>query len=220
MVNDMSYKSTVTKHTVLIIVGAVCGILLAAGTSYALFFQSNMNTNNQVVKTGKLEITYGDQSSSISLTSLSPIADSEVLNDDRYSSNVKIENTGSLPASYSLKLAKDIEALESDGYSASEFVDLDYVRVAAYVGNETLLEPTTLGRISADSDGNFVLKTGTLGTEANNKSVDVKVKIWLDENTPVTGDDSQVDKCVYFKLLVDSVVDEENTPEGQVNNVD
>ena len=212
MVNDMDYKSTIKEHGIIISICVICSVLLIAGTSYALFFQVNTNTENQVVKTGKLAVTYGQESSRISLTSLTPTADEDALGSDSYSSSVKVENTGSLPASYVLKIGKDIEALENAGGSASEFVNLNYVRVAAYINNEQILAPSSLGTMTPGADGMYELNTGTIAVEG---TINVVVKVWLDTNTPET----EAGKYVYLKLDVNSVVDEANTPEGQTPSV-
>ena len=208
MVNDMDYKSTIKKHSIIISICVICSVLLIAGTSYALFFQMNINTENQVVKTGKLAVTYGDQSSKIAVTSLSPMEDEDALQNDSYSSRVNIENTGSLPASYVLKIGKDIASLENDGGNINDFVNLAYVRVAAYVNNEEILAPSTLGDMTSGEDGMYTLYTGTIAVEG---TIDVVVKVWLDKDTPET----EAGKYIYFKLDVNSVVDEANTPEGQ-----
>ena len=68
MVNDMDYNNTIKKHSVIIALCVIGSVLLMAGTSYALFYQVKTNTENQIVRTGKLAVTYGDQSSSISLS--------------------------------------------------------------------------------------------------------------------------------------------------------
>ena len=209
MVNDMDYKSTIKKHSVIIAICVICSVLLVAGTSYALFFQVNVNTENQVVKTGKLEVTYGEESSRISLDVISPMMDNNAMKDDNYSSKVKIKNTGSLPANYSLKLEKDIETLKENVGNDAEFIDLDYIRFAAYVNNEQIIAPSTLGDIDPDSEGMYNLYIGTIGVE---ESIDVTVKVWLDQDTP----SSETDKYVYLNLRVESVVDEASTPEGQL----
>ncbi len=212
MVNDMDYGKTIKKHGIIILVCVICSVLLVAGTSYALFFQVNTNTENQVVKTGKLAVTYDQDSSKISISRLGRVTDEEALQNDLYSSKVKIKNTGSLPANYVLKIGKDIETLEHDGGSVNEFVDLDYVKVAAYVNNEQVVAPRTIGSIEPDENGMFNLYNGTIAVDG---TINVVVKIWLDTDTP----DTQAGKYVYLKLDVNSVVDEASTPEGQTTNV-
>lgn len=217
MVNDMNYKSTMRKHGLIIAVCVLCSLAVVAGTSYALFFQTNVNSNNQVVKTGKLSVTYGNDKKRITLDKLLPDSDANGLSKEEYTSSVKIENTGSLPASYELKLSKDLEALQAAGGSDSNFVDLQYVKVAVYNGEERIKlnnegdnEGVALSSLTA-TDGAYVLYTGTLAAQANTT---MTVRIWLDASTPET----ETDKYIYFKLDVKSVVDEQNTEEGQTSN--
>ena len=209
MVNDMDYKSTVRKHGMIIAICVICSMLIIGGTSYALFFQSNINTENQVLKTGKLDVTYGNESSRITLEKLMPVSDEVGLSDSKYSSTVKIENTGSLPASYVLKLSKDLN--QSAGVTNANFVNLQYVKIAVFNGQTQILGATKLSTITADEDGMYEIYTGSLAAEA---SENITVRIWLDSQTPET----ETGKYVYFKLDVSSVVDEDNTEEGQANN--
>ena len=214
MVNDMDYSNTVKKHGVIIALCVIGSILLMAGTSYALFYQVKTNSENQVVRTGKLAVTYGNDSRSISLSHLLPIADADALNDvdDKYASNLIIENTGSLPAIYNLKISKDLVALEAAGGSDSEFVNLDYVRLAVYIDNEEVVAPCALSSLDSSENNIYNLYSGTIDKEG---TINVVVKVWLDASTPTNGDNDQTGKYIFLKLDVDSVVNEDATPEGQ-----
>ena len=212
MVNDMDYKSTVRKHGIIIAICVICSLLVVAGTSYALFFQTHVNSENQVLKTGTLAVTYSNDSSKITLERLLPVSDETGLTDDSYKSSVKIENTGSLWASYVLKIGKDTEALQTAGASAEDLVGLQYVKIMAYAGETPLMnEPVTLNSMTPDDDGLYEIHTGSLQAGANEV---ITVRLWLDSATPA----DQSGKLVCFKLDVKSIVDEENTPEGQAAN--
>ena len=210
MVNDMDYKSTIRKHGIIIAICVICSVLIVAGTSYALFFQTNINTENQVLKTGKLEVTYGNESSRITLAKMLPVTDETGLHDNNYASVVKIENTGSLPASYSLKLSKDLEAITTQGKDSSNFIDLQYVKIAVFVGEELVIPTTSLNQLNS-VDNVYELYNGTLDSESN---AVITVRLWLDSSTPET----ESGKFIYFKLDVSSVVDESKTPEGSTTS--
>ena len=216
MVNDMDYKSTVRKHGIIICICVICRILVIAGSSYALFFQNSINTTNQVLKTGKLEVSFGENSSRITLNPILPVSNEVGLTNDTYASSVKIDNTGSLPASYELKLSKDIE-------SGQTFVDLQYINIAVFVGDTAVFEtqehPEKFKKVSelSVSDGKYVLYDGSLdavGTENGNPSANITVRMWLDQSTPAT----EEGKYLNFSLVVDSIVDESKTEEGQATN--
>ena len=208
MVNDMDYKRTMRKHGLIIAICVIGTIAVLAGTSYALFFQVETNSENQVIKTGKLDVSYGSDSSKINLDPILPVSDETGMTDNNYRSKVNIKNNGSLPASYVLKLKKDLDAVRLAGGTASEFVDLQYVKIAVLTDSETILGETALNTLTADEGGNYKLYEGTLAADAN---INIYVRVWLDSTTPET----QSGKYVYFKLDVSSVVDEPNTVEGQ-----
>lgn len=212
MVNDMDYKSTIKKHGIIIAVCAVFSVLLLAGTSYALFFQVNTNSENQVVKTGKLAITYGKDSKKITDVSLYPMSDEDALKANNVSSKVEIKNTGSLPANYQIKIGKDIDKFKEETSSNATFVNLDYVKVAAYIGEEEIVAPTIINQLNKVGDDNdtFELFKGSLGVD---ESKEVVVKVWLSEDIPET----EIGNYLYLKLDVTSIVDEANTIEGQTN---
>ena len=215
MVNDMDYKSSIRKHGIIIAICAICSILVVAGTSYALFFQTNVNTDNQVLKTGKLNVKFGDNTPKITIDPITPVTDEVGLSDNSYSSTVTIENTGSLDANYALKLNNDLES----GYTP---INNQYVKVAVFVGDTAVFKteehPEEFKRVSelSNDEGMYLLYNGSLDRSSSNGSSSntITVRIWLDKDTPAT----EKDKYVSFELVVDSVVDESKTEEGQANS--
>lgn len=73
----MNFKDNIKKQSYVIAISVICLALLVSGTSYALFFQVNTNTNNQVIETGTLSVTYGANSEAISETNLVPMSDED-----------------------------------------------------------------------------------------------------------------------------------------------
>ena len=215
MVNDMDYNKSIKKHSVFIAIAVILCVFLLAGTSYALFFQVNTNSENQVIKTGNLEIS-GSNKNKITVKNLEPISDEDALLNDNLSFRVTITNTGNLPANYQLKISKDIDKLKSEKGNNAEFVNLDYVRIAAYVGEEQVIAPKALSSVTADENGSFNLYTGTLGVEGKDNgavAANVTIKVWMASDTPET----EIDKFLYLKLDVESIVDEANTIEGRTD---
>ena len=84
MVNDMDYNKSIKKHSVFIAIAVILCVFLLAGTSYALFFQVNTNSENQVIKTGNLEIS-GSNKNKITVKNLEPISDDDALLNDNLS---------------------------------------------------------------------------------------------------------------------------------------
>lgn len=217
MVNDMNYKSIIKKQSFVIAVCVICLGIVLTGTSYALFFQVNTNTENQVVETGTLSVVYGKQSQMITETDLMPMTDEDALQSSTISSTIFIENDGTLPATYVLKIGEDWESFEEreDFLNTDELVSLDYVKVAAYIDGKVIVNPITISDLTvADDDSSmYVLKTGSLDVSSTGNTTEtLVVKVWLDSTIPTT----EIGKYLYLKLDVTSLVDEAKTPEGKV----
>ena len=217
MVNDMNYKSIIKKQSFVIVICVICLALLLTGTSYALFFQVNTNTENQVVETGTLSVTYGSQSQMITETNLVPMTDTEALSSSTVSSTIFIENNGTLPATYVLKIGEDWDSFyeREDFLDTDELVSLEYVRVAAYIDGKVIVNPTTISdlAVAEDDSSMYVLKTGSLDVSSTGNTTEtLVVKVWLDSTIPTT----EIGKYLFLKLDVTSLVDEDKTPEGSI----
>lgn len=210
----MNYKSIIKKQGFVIAICVICLAIVLTGTSYALFFQVNTNTENQVVEAGTLSVTYGAQSQKITETNLIPMTDAEALRSSTISSTIFIENDGTLPANYILKIGEDWDVFleREDFLDTDELVNLDYVRVAVYINGEVIVSPTTITDLELYDDM-YILKNGSLDVPSTGNSTEtLVVKVWLDSNIPTT----EIGKYLFLKLDVVSLVDEDKTPEGGV----
>lgn len=206
----MNYKHTIKKQSYVIAISAILLAIAVAGTSYALFFQVDSNSNNQVVETGSLAVTYGANSKAISATELLPMADTDALSSETLVSTIYVENKGSLPAEYNLTIGNDIQTFQSrQGYSASdELLNHDYIRVAVYKNGEMVLAPTTLSSLPVSEENNamYKLESGKLDvTSTGNSTVTYAIKVWVSNDAPV----DIIGDFVYLKVDVISTVDED-----------
>lgn len=206
----MNYKSNIKKQSYFIAISAILLAIVVSGTSYALFFQVDSNSNNQIVETGSLAVTYGDNSQAITDTELVPMTDTDALNSSTLISTIYVENKGSLPADYSLTIGNDIASFQArEGYSATdELLSHDYIRIAVYKNGEMVLAPTTLSTLSISQDNTamYELHSGSLDVISTGEStVTYAIKVWVDSNAPtdIIGD------FVYLKVDVTSTVDED-----------
>ncbi len=206
----MNYKSNIKKQSYFIAISAILLAIVVSGTSYALFFQVDSNSNNQIVETGSLAVTYGDNSQAITDTELVPMTDTDALNSSTLISTIYVENKGSLPADYSLTIGNDIASFQArEGYSATdELLSHDYIRIAVYKNGEMVLAPTTLSTLSISQDNTamYELHSGSLDVISTGEStVTYAIKVWIDSNAPtdIIGD------FVYLKVDVTSTVDED-----------
>lgn len=210
MVNDMNYKQNLKKQSYIIAVSAILLAIVISGTSYALFFQVDTNSSNQVVETGNLSVTYGDNSQAITDTELVPMTDIEALGSSTLVSTIYVQNEGSLPANYSLTIENDKETFKKDGYSEAvdDFLNHDYIRVAVYKNGEMILEPTTLSdlTLSEENASIYELHSGSLDVSSTgNSTVTYAIKVWIASDAPV----DIIGDFVYLKVNVISIVDED-----------
>ena len=109
----MNYKALIKKQSTVMAIVVICLTIATIGVSYALFFQIEANSNNQIVTAGTLDVSYGSGTSAISATELVPMSDSEALSSETMTGTIYIENKGSLPANYEVKLGDDTESFNN-----------------------------------------------------------------------------------------------------------
>lgn len=210
MVNDMNYKHNIKKQSYVIAIGAILLAIVISGTSYALFFQVDTNSKNQVVETGTLSVTYGDNSQAITDTELIPMTDTDALASSTLVSTIYVENKGTLPADYNITIGNDMASLKAreDYATTDELLNHDYIRVAVYKNGEMIIEPKTLSDFNLSTDDNtmYDLYSGSLNVSGTGSSTETfAIKVWVASDAPeeIIGD------FVYLKVNVISTVDED-----------
>lgn len=216
MVNDMNYKQNLKKQSYIIAISAILLAIVISGTSYALFFQVDTNSSNQVVETGNLSVTYGDNSKAITATELVPMTDTDALDSSTLVSTIYVENKGSLPANYSITIGNDMDSFKArDGYSTNdELLNHNYIRIAVYKNSEMIIEPKTLSEFTLSTKDNtmtednkmYDLYSGSLNILSTGESTETfAIKVWIASDAPedIIGD------FVYLKVNVISTVDED-----------
>ncbi|MCI8467456.1 MAG: hypothetical protein HFI08_04630 [Bacilli bacterium] len=214
----MNYKNIFKRETKVIAIVVICLTIVVIGASYAMFLQVDKNTDNQVVETGSLVITYtnanGETISESDIVSsnscLDPMSDDDasILTDCTYKLNIL--NRGTLPASYRLVMYNNKNKLPKGG----TFVDHSLIRIGLKKGNETLapMPNKTLSEIThttetegvtAQNDIRYVLDEGVL--EAN-QDISYSVQAWINEELATSAVSGQY---IYLKLEVSGVVSEE-----------
>lgn len=210
MVNDMNYKRNIKKQSYIIAISAILLAIVISGTSYALFFQVDTNSSNQVIETGSLSVTYGANSQAITDTELMPMTDTDALESSTLVSTIYVENKGTLPANYSITIGNDVDSFQArEGYSATdELLNHDYIRVAVYKNGEMIIEPKTLSDFTLSTDDNTMYNvfSGSLNVSGTGSSTETfAIKVWIASDAPeeIIGD------FVYLKVNVTSTVDED-----------
>jgi len=205
----MNYKAMIKKQTMVILVAVICLTIATVGASYALFFQVETNSNNQVVTAGSLDVSYTSGSSSIAATELVPMSDEEALSSDTMTGTIYVENKGTLPADYEVALGNDLDSFnnKTDKLESDELLSHEYLRVAVYKDGEIVVEPTTLNTLtkSEHDDELYKLFSGTLDTTGTGHStMTIVIKVWIAENAP----ESIIGDYVYLKMDIISEVNE------------
>ncbi len=186
----------IMKHKNLFVVVCVLALTgISISFSYASFFTVKTNTNNQTIKTGTLEVSYGNDSSSILRTNLFPVSD-EIGMSESDSSLIYVQNTGTLDSSFVLNIGYDMDNFtKRSGYLDSDrLTPIDYIRIAVYEYNgageeETLLagplsiSDLTIYKKEEDSRYNrYSLLLGEVGgTNSTKATKTYRVKMWLSD---------------------------------------
>ena len=191
--------------------------VLTVGVTYASFFTIKTNTNNQVITTGTLDVSFANNSSSINKTSLDRMSNQAGM-EQLESSVIHIQNTGSLNSVFTLNVGYDMdEFMGRAGYSASDrLAPIDYIMFAVYEydgESDTLIAgPIAMSELpiyTYDStnhlNNRYSLIVDTVGSvSSGNAAKTYKIKTWLsDKATPAVS-------YSYFYVNLEVVAEVEN----------
>lgn len=189
------------KHQVLIIFIAVFVIVMSCfSVSFALFSKTKDGDEYNVVKVGKLELSYVDLSeegNTLQLVSNYPISDNEGRQGVAY--RFSVENTGTLVANYSVKIVNDDSVIESDG-CGNNLIDASYLRYA--FDNDDV---NSLNNKLSDTGLYYGIYSGTLQPYESDIH---EIRIWLDESSP----NSVLGKHYHGKVVIDIVQGANSNP--------
>ena len=195
--NNWSFSSIFKKETKLASYIIICLTLVVIGISYALFFKVGSNSENQEVVAGTFTFTY-EQGTEITNTGntscfLPMNADEAGLVSSDCDYVFSVKNTGSLKASYTLRLVnQDTNTMEAS--------KLKVILKRENSGNLETVEgfPKTISELS---DG-YLLEAEI----EPNQIVVYHIQIYVDEASYVSGDEG---KTVAYKIEGHGVVDDD-----------
>ena len=114
------------KRELLITLISILGVtMLSIGSAFAIFTTSSESAEYNVLKTGTLEIDFGEETSTINLSNGYPMSDTQGLASDPYI--FKITNTGSLDAYYTVSILDDDEMITADNCAGNQ-LNKDYIK--------------------------------------------------------------------------------------------
>ncbi len=186
----MKIKDIIKKQTTVIAIAVILVVVAAIGVSYAIFFNVNRNTQDQVITAGTLELTVSDFDP-LKLTE--PITEAEALASSSNLISYTVKNTDSnLPASYNLYI-----------YSGSgNTIPLSSIKVSTDGSSSTIVSNLT-PTILEGGTTYYQIDSGTL--EAGASSTTKNLRIWIDED--LVADEIENDN-LNLQLYIVSEVDE------------
>ena len=191
-INHDNVKKHNRKEYRKIAVFAVALLIIACGTSYALWTAVLTGKEKVEVNSGTFEIEF-TEGNVINLSNATPMTDLEGLSTDAYT--FSITNTGTLNAKYDISLEEDTTNTLSN----------TFVKYSLKIGDEAWSTPISL------SNGLVLATNKTLNS---GDDVDCQLKIWLDQSVGNT----EQGLTYGAKIVVTSV--QENAETNEITNSD
>ena len=174
------------KKVLLVVLGVLLCLALGVGVSYAYYLVTVKQSNSNVVKSSCLSLEITNEANVIKLEKQIPIMNSEGKDLTPYT--FTITNTCSSFISYSLNLEELEGSTLASKYIMTMVNDKSYVNMASLSSTDKYYDSSVEAR---------VLVTGSLGAKA---SVDYSLRLWMDENTPLTSE--AMNKSFRSKVVV------------------
>ena len=172
---------------------ALIGIVsLLGGTSYAILKGTTNDTNEQIIKTGSVELKLTENYESIN-KKVTIMGDEEgLLQEETYDFNIK--NIGDSPAKYDLKLINEVPSTYT-----GKVLDTKYIKVGLDINGEEY-GPMSLEKVKNILDSDVIYK---------NEILNYKLKIWLDKSK-----EDEISKLEDYKAFLKLKIDAEQRPES------
>ena len=178
-----TFKNIFQRQTKLAAYIIICATLVVIGASYALFFQVDSNTNNQVVEAGDLTFTYSNETVINNSICFEPMSlDEANLYASSCSYQLSIRNTGTLVADYDLYLVP----------RADNTADLSNLKLILRE-NGSLVEGYPKGIVSGEGDGTHVGTTNSFlsGIIGPGETILYSAQIYVDDTTSFAGSENK-----------------------------
>ena len=182
------------RYTISLLVTVLGLIGLISGTSYAILKGSTNATNEQVIKTGSVELKLTENFHGINV-GVPTMSDVDgLLQDDVY--NFTVTNIGTVSAKYDLKLINEAP-------SGQTALSSEYVRLGLEVNGQEM-GPMGLTNVNSIIDSNTI---------AEGEIVRYKLRLWFDNSktSELTGNTDKV----YLKLKVEAKQAEYKEPQPE-----
>ena len=190
------YNKTNIKYIVSLSIVLIGILSLLSGTSYAILKGNTSDTKEQVIKTGKIELTLTENYNNIN-KKITVMSDEDgLLQEETYDFNIK--NTGDAPAKYDLKLINEVPSTYT-----GKVLDTKYIKIGLEI-NGTEYGPMSLEKVKNIIDSDIIYKK---------EMINFKMRIWLDK-TKEKDIENLEDYKAFLKLKIEAVQRPESMDSG------
>ncbi len=153
------------------------------GSSFAFFSTTANGTKDNVIKAGKLEITYTDTTTSaINLTTAYPVSDSDGMKGTPHTFTIK--NTGNLPANYKVSFQENTSLYNSHN-DTGKILGVNQLKLGITQGSSTTYklydkQPVIEGTLAAGASVTYTVRLwipSNLGNEVQGYHFHASIKV-------------------------------------------
>lgn len=174
------------------ILAIVFALIAVIGVTYALFQYQKLGTKRNTITTGTLILTLDEsKGNAITVSNAVPMSDLQGEEEDSY--HFELENTGTLPAKYRIRLEEDQEAITADACGTKKMTDTQLKVSLEKDGVKNT--PTLLSGFTQ-----HIIDTGTL--EPGGKII-YDLRLWIDSGVGIEANG----KHFHGKIYIDGIVD-------------
>ncbi|MBQ6841525.1 MAG: carboxypeptidase regulatory-like domain-containing protein [Bacilli bacterium] len=191
-----------------VILALISFLCLSFGVSYSYVTRSRVNANAVVVTTSDLTSSATISSASFTLTSMTD--EDGLAQGSEYAAKISFSKNNVYSVFYRINVGYSTASIPT-GYSTSDLIPLEYIRVALYtmsgdvISSEPIVGPVSIADLPlsyVDSsnifNSTYFLDYGTFAT--GSASAKYALKLWIDIDTPEKYDD----KIVYIGVTTTS----------------
>lgn len=173
---------------------SLVGILLIGmiGFSFAYFARTKTQDDPNVYQSGSLELRFVNDTNALLLEDTYPISDEAGLNqEDRY--NFDIENTGTLKASYRIKLKETLEGIDQN-----DVANRSLIKIVLFDANNPNTQLTAVQTVANIISNNNVIYEAELDADESHSYF---LKMWLAEEA----ENDQIGKTYSSKIELEAI---------------
>ena len=209
---NKAINKVIKKYIKLSVLSIIAVVLVMTGVTYALFQTEHVNTTNQAIAIGTLDVNLSSTSGYLKLYDLYPESSDNIIGTNNNKFTFTIENTGDYALSYNLYLTDDtVSFVTANPTDTTNNKDLTtYTNFQTLQSNSSINgydymmfsldggSPQTLSSVYNSSTGKFTIKSGTLNSGAEE---DHYIQFWLDNGESTQGPPNEMQNSILVLSL-------------------